>query len=46
MLYEIKNLQSRAGTGENQRGEKGRGGMARGGRKGCPSISPLRAGKT
>ena len=34
MLYEIKNLQSRAGTGENQRGEKGRGGMARGGRKG------------
>lgn len=46
MLYEIKNLQSRAGTGENQRGEKGHGGMARGGRKGCPSISPLRAGKT
>ena len=46
MLNEIKNLQSRAGTGENQRGEKGRGGMARGGRKGCPSISPLRAGKT
>ena len=37
-------VQSRAGTGENQRGEKGRGGMARGGRKGCPSISPLRAG--
>ena len=46
MLYELKNLQSRAANGENQRGEKGRGGMARGGRKGCPSISPVKAGKT
>ena len=46
MLYEYKDLQSRAANGENQRGEKGQGGMARGGRKGCPSISPMRAGKT
>ena len=46
MLYELKDLQSRAANGENQRGEKGRGGMARGGRKGCPSIAPVRAGKT
>lgn len=46
MLYEYKALQSRAANGENRRGEKGKGGMARGGRKGCPSISPLRAGKT
>ena len=46
MLYEYKDLQSRAANGENQRGEKGKGGMARGGRKGCPSISPMRAGKT
>ena len=46
MLYEIKNLQSRAANGENQRGEKGAGGKARGGRKGCPSIAPMKAGKT
>lgn len=46
MLYQIKNVQSRAANGENQRGEKGGGGKARGGRKGCPSISPLKAGKT
>ena len=29
MLYEYKDLQSRAANGENQRGEKGQGGMAR-----------------
>lgn len=46
MLYTLKDLQSRAANGENQRGEKGAGGKARGGRKGCPSISPVRAGKT
>ena len=43
MLYEYKDLQSRAANGENQRGEKGQGGMARGGRKGwgpCRRTGP------
>lgn len=46
MLYRIKNVESRAANGENQRGEKGAGGKARGGRKGCPSISPVKKDKT
>lgn len=42
-LY-ASNLHSRAITAENVRGEKGRGGMVRGGRKGSPCLRQLAAG--
>ena len=38
MLFELKNVQSRAATFENMNGEKGQGGKTRNGRKGSPCI--------
>jgi hypothetical protein len=46
MLYELKDLQSRAATAENRTAAPGAGGRARDGRKGAPCLSPLAKGET
>ncbi len=46
MLYQLKNLRSRAANAENPKGVKGAGGTARGGRKGSPSIAPVKKDET
>lgn len=38
MLYELKNISSRAANAENPMGERSRGGVAGGGHKGCPCV--------
>lgn len=44
MLYQMKNLQSRAATAENKNGQPGCGGKARNGRKGSPCIEHFMPG--
>ncbi|MEQ4206906.1 glycoside hydrolase family 172 protein [Actinopolymorpha sp. B9G3] len=46
MLYELKDLRSRAATAENRTAAPGAGGQAGGGRKGSPCLSPLARGAT
>ena len=46
MLYQLKNLNSRAASAENPHAEVGAGGTAMGGRKGAPCIWPLKQGTT
>ena len=46
MIYQLKNLQSRAANAENKNAEVGSGGKERNGRKGAPCISPLQQGRT
>src|SRR5690554_1964788 len=46
MLYQLRNLQSRAASAENPTAEKGMGGRAQNGRKGAPCIWPFRSGET
>lgn len=45
MIYQLKNLQSRAATAENKKAEVGAGGKANGGRKGSPCIWPFKKGE-
>lgn len=44
MLFEIKNIKSRAVTYENKKGEPGEGGKTRNGRKGSPCIEHFMPG--
>lgn len=44
MIFEIKDIQSRAVTYENQNGEPGQGGKERNGRKGAPCIEHFMPG--
>ena len=46
MLYELKNLQSRAASAENPQALPGAGGTARNGRKGAPCIEGFKASTT
>lgn len=46
MLYELRNLRSRAASAENPRAQVGAGGTANQGRKGAPCIWPLKQGQT
>lgn len=46
MIYQLKNLKSRAATAENKKAEVGAGGQSGNGRKGSPCISPLKKGTT
>lgn len=46
MLFQLKDLQSRAATAENKEAKKGAGGQANNGRKGSPCIEPLKKGET
>ncbi|SFT16145.1 glycoside hydrolase family 172 protein [Paenibacillus sp. BC26] len=46
MLYELKNIESRAFTSENKTGAIGAGGQAQNGRKGSPCIEGFRKGQT
>lgn len=46
MIYQLKNLQSRAANAENKSAEVGAGGRTGNGRKGSPCISPLKSGET
>ncbi|MBP3965583.1 glycoside hydrolase family 172 protein [Paenibacillus lignilyticus] len=46
MLYELKNIESRAFTSENKTGAIGAGGQSQNGRKGSPCIEGFRKGQT
>lgn len=46
MIYQLKNIQSRAATAENVQAEPGGGGQSNQGRKGAPCIAPFPAGQT
>ena len=46
MLYELRNVASRAATAENPTAAPGAGGRAGNGRKGAPCLSPLAKGET
>lgn len=46
MMYELKDIESRAANAENLKGERSMGGLAGGGRKGAPCIWPVKAGQT
>ena len=46
MLYELKNLDSRAACAENPKGEKSKGGLAGGGHKGSPCLKLVQPGQT
>ena len=46
MLYELRDLRSRAASGENPEARAGAGGAANRGRKGAPCIWPLKQGQT
>ncbi|MFC5466567.1 glycoside hydrolase family 172 protein [Lederbergia graminis] len=46
MLFQLKDIQSRAATSENTQAEKGAGGKTNNGRKGSPCIENFKAGET
>ena len=46
MLYQLQNLESRAANAENPGGEKSKGGLAGGGRKGSPCLQKIAPGET
>ncbi len=46
MLYELRDLRSRAASAENPSARAGAGGTANYGRKGAPCISPLKQGQS
>jgi hypothetical protein len=46
MLYQLKNLKSRAACAENLSAETGKGGQTNHGRKGSPCIWPFKKGET
>ncbi|WP_100010009.1 glycoside hydrolase family 172 protein [Lentibacillus sediminis] len=46
MIYELKNLKSRAATAENKQAKVGAGGQANNGRKGSPCIESFKQGET
>lgn len=46
MLYQLKDIKSRAACAENPNVEEGKGGQANNARKGSPCIWPFKKGKT